>query len=300
MRPLQYISTLWLFIVLGISVSAWGRTVVLDADTANEVDDPYAIVKAFSVPGWNIVALNAAQWQASQWASPDTMEQSFRMNQEMAAYLEFPSSVKVLRGAHRRIFDWGEDRAIYSSASHHLIGLAQQAKSNEPITVIALGALTNIASALLIAPEIASKIEVYWLGTTLSPDSNRLEFLDFNPLMDPQAVDVLLDSQVQLHILPVSSLGAYQADFTKAKQHFLGKGELGDYLIRRWREHGDGGKYQRILWDVALIQAVQYPERFTKKKISAYPNSNLWVYAEVDNEFLLKDLYQSIEDRLQK
>ncbi|MDO3384594.1 nucleoside hydrolase [Gilvimarinus sp. SDUM040013] len=285
-------------LILSVSLSVSARTVILDADTANEVDDPYALVKAFSVPDWDIVAINAAQWQVSQWSTTNTMEQSHRINQEIAAYLELPSSIKVLRGGHRRIYDWGGDRAIYSSATHNLVQMAEQAAEGETITVIVLGALTNVASALLINPAIESKLDIYWLGSSFNADTERLKFLDFNPLMDPQAVDILLNSQARLHILPVSSLGKYVAEFTKAKQHFSGKGELGDYLIRRWREHRDGGKYQRILWDVALIQAVQYPEHFSKRKITSYSNRNLWVYDSVKNEFLLRDLYSSIEMRL--
>ncbi len=37
------------------------RQVIIDADTANEVDDPYAIVRAFAEPNWEVLALNATQ-----------------------------------------------------------------------------------------------------------------------------------------------------------------------------------------------------------------------------------------------
>lgn len=279
-------------------VSAQARVVIIDADTANEVDDPYAIVKAFSVDGWDIVALNAAQWQASQWAVPDTMEQSYRMNQELASYLNIHKNTQVLRGGHRRLFDWGADVAIYSSATHHLIQKARELEPQERITVIVLGALTNIASALLIDPEIAGKLDVYWLGSTFDFSSKRIKFLDFNPLMDPQAVDVLLSSDVQLHILPVSIMGQYQADFSKALSYFAGKGELGDYLIDLWREHKDGGKKQRILWDVALIQAVQFPEKFKTERLAGFANTNVHVYTDMNTQFLLDDLYDSISDHL--
>ena len=52
--------------------------VIIDADTGNEVDDPYALARALIEPSWNILALNATQWQTSHWAEPQAMENSHR------------------------------------------------------------------------------------------------------------------------------------------------------------------------------------------------------------------------------
>jgi hypothetical protein len=47
--------------------------VVIDADTSNEVDDPYAIVRALLAPELDVIALASAHWQSSHWATPTTM-----------------------------------------------------------------------------------------------------------------------------------------------------------------------------------------------------------------------------------
>ena len=39
--------------------------VLLDADTGNEVDDLYALVRGLIEPDWDVVGINATQWQAS-------------------------------------------------------------------------------------------------------------------------------------------------------------------------------------------------------------------------------------------
>jgi hypothetical protein len=49
-----------------------GRPVFLDCDTANEVDDLFAIVRALKVPGWDIKGLASTQWQHHH--SPDAEE----------------------------------------------------------------------------------------------------------------------------------------------------------------------------------------------------------------------------------
>ncbi len=42
--------------------------VVIDADTGNEVDDLYAVVRGLIEPSWEVAGLNATQWQVSHWA----------------------------------------------------------------------------------------------------------------------------------------------------------------------------------------------------------------------------------------
>ena len=45
-------------------------TLLLDADTGNEVDDLFAIVRVLIEPTWEVTALNATHWQTSHWAIP--------------------------------------------------------------------------------------------------------------------------------------------------------------------------------------------------------------------------------------
>jgi hypothetical protein len=54
--------------------------VITDADTANEVDDLFAVVRALLEPGFEVIGFCSAQWQGSQWATPNTMEHSQRLN----------------------------------------------------------------------------------------------------------------------------------------------------------------------------------------------------------------------------
>ena len=137
--------------------------VILDADTGNEVDDLYAISRALIEPSWEILALNATQWQTSHWAIPESMENSHRLNQVLLGYLDLP--IKTRRGGASRMYDWG-DKAQHSAAAYEIIKQAGNMKKDQKLNVIALGALTNVASAIYIDPSIESKIRLYWLGTS--------------------------------------------------------------------------------------------------------------------------------------
>lgn len=286
------------FLLVTFLVSSGGsfpptRQVIIDADTANEVDDLYAIVRAFAEPDWEVLALNATQWQTSQWAPENSMEESHRLNAVLHGYLNLGDKVKLRRGGFRRMYDWG-DKAQHSAAAYEIIKQAHNQKDGNKLMVIALGALTNVASALYIDPSIAPLLEVYWLGSTYDFDSGKSKRLDFNALMDAQAVEIMLTSQVEMHIMPVNILRGMKFDYQRTKEEFQGKHDLTDFLLQRWYNHLDGGRKQRVLWDVALIEAIIYPEMVEEVKVSTYENKNIWMYKNINEEYFIENLYSEI------
>lgn len=280
------------FLFLGISLLGFSqkRQVIVDADTGNEVDDLYALARILIEPSVEVTALNAAHWQTSHWTIENSMENSHRLNQQLLG--ELGLAIKTYRGAPARMYDWG-DRAQHSAAAYEII---RQAKSKERLDILVLGALTNVASAVFIAPEIASKLNVYWLGTTVDFDKKIVKRNDFNPLMDSYALDYILESKVDIHIMPVSVASAMQISFEEVEEkignHFLGK-----HLQKRWVDHIDSGRRSRVLWDLALIAAYINPDfsettTFTTSRDSG--NRPIEFYHKIDAKAIYNDFYKTI------
>ena len=265
---------------LASCVLAQAQTVYLDADTANEVDDLYAIAVAYA-HGWDIPALGSTQWQNSQWATARTMEDSYRLNQHLVAHLGAGEETEVLRGGHRRMYDWGH-MAIHSPASAKLIELARAASPDAPLKVVALGALTNVASALFIAPDIAERMEVYWLGSTYDFATDRARFTDFNALMDPQAAQLVLEHPtLRTHVLPVSEVGMHTVRYEDVEAAVAGRGTLGELLLDRWRGHMDGSEETRVLWDVGIVELLADPTLATEVEAPGYGGANVTAYRDL-------------------
>lgn len=75
-----------------------------------------------------------------------------------------------------------------------LIAAAREA----PVTVLALGPLTNVAVALLADPALASRItQVIWMGGSAGP-GNHTAAAEFNAAVDPEAAQVVVESGVRL------------------------------------------------------------------------------------------------------
>ncbi len=280
-----------------LPAAAQQKKVILDADTGNEVDDLYAIVRALIEPSWEVIALNAAQWQSSQWAVDQTMEESHRLNQMLVSYLKMNDRVKTLRGGVRRMYDWG-DKAQHSAAAYEIIRQAGQMPEDQKLTVIVLGALTNVASAIYIDPSVGSKIEVYWLGLSYDFDRGTSRRIDFNAVMDPQATELMLSSEVEMHIIPHSVSMEMTFDFSTTENQLRGVHPLGDFLVDRWYRHMDGGRYRRTIWDLGLIGAMIHPQWAEEVKVETFENPNVWLFKDIDAEAITGEFYRSVRDYL--
>lgn len=281
---------LGIFIFFGWYTVLGQQGIIVDADTGNEVDDPFALVRILLEPRVEVLALNAAQWQASQWAVPQTMEDSHRINQQLLG--EMGLSVKTLRGGIARMYDWG-DRAQHSAASYGIIEQARQLPKDEKLSILVLGALTNVASAIYIAPDIAPKLKVYWLGTTMDFETGVLKRNDFNCAMDPFAVDFMLESASEMHIMPVNVASAMEVD-RQVLQKEVGDQPLGHFLMNRWYQHVDGGRKKRVLWDLALVAAFLHPKMATTQTIRTSKDSGnrkITFYDSIAAEAIYSDFY---------
>ena len=57
--------------------------VIIDADTANEIDDLYAIAWALLEPRLNVIGLTSAQWHTNPRTPNDSVGESQRLNEEI-------------------------------------------------------------------------------------------------------------------------------------------------------------------------------------------------------------------------
>jgi inosine-uridine nucleoside N-ribohydrolase len=98
------------------------------------------------------------------------------------------------------------------SAPDLIIGILQ--KSNEAITIVAVGPLTNIADALRKAPEISTKIkEIYIMGGAVESKGNvgnsgvniQNEYAEWNIYIDPVAANIVFKSGIPIVLIPLDA-----------------------------------------------------------------------------------------------
>lgn len=230
--------------------------VVLDTDTFNEVDDQFALsylVK--SDDELNLKAIYAAPFYNYRVQSPaEGVEKSHQEIFNVLTLLKREDLKSVVyKGSDKFLPD--EKTPVYSDAAKHLAELAMHYTEEKPLYVIAIAAITNVASAILLNPEIASRIVVIWLGgQALEWPNNR----EFNCYQDVAAARVVFGSGVAL--VQVPCMGVVSA-FTTTRQELeywiKGKNELCDYLCKMFlveaTEMKRGKCASKPIWDVTAI-----------------------------------------------
>ncbi len=163
---------------------------------------------------------------------------------------------RVFRGSDRYLTSL--DEPVESEAVAHLIATAKTATVDEPLHLVAIGALTNVASAFLLAPEIIETVVVSW---TAGYPTTVMDVVQpsFNMEQDVLASQLLFDSGAPLVYLPGFHVGAQLGlSLPEVESWVRGKGEIGDYL--HWLyinnphhpRHGFVDHFARswIMWDL--------------------------------------------------
>ncbi len=226
---------------------------VLDTDAYNEIDDQFAISYALHAKEkLNVRALYAAPFFNDRSSGPaDGMERSY---QEILKLLKLSGlECPVYRGSDRYLPD--EQTPVASDAAKHLTELAMQYSPEKPLYVLAIGAITNVASTLLMKPEIADSIVVVWLG------GNALEWHDnveFNSSQDVASARVVFGSGAPLVMLPCMGVVSAFTTTEPELNHWLkGKNALCDYLVEHTveaaNEYARGRVWSRVIWDVTTV-----------------------------------------------
>lgn len=227
--------------------------VVLDTDTYNEIDDQFALSYAlFASEKIRLQAVYAAPFHNERSDGPaDGMERSY---QEILKLFRLAGRETVaFRGAMQYLAD--EKSPVLSPAAEDLCRRAMAYSPENPLYVAAIGAITNIASALLLQPEIADRMVVIWLGGhSIHWPDNR----EFNCFQDVAAARVVFQSGVPLVMLPCMGVVSACTTTGPELEYWLrGKNALCDYLcdhtIEAAEEYAKGRVWSRVIWDITAI-----------------------------------------------
>jgi len=229
---------------------------VLDTDTANEIDDQFALAYAVLSPERiTLEAIYAAPFANERYGPAAGMERSYQEIMRVLEQMGRPGDGLVFKGSTA----WlpAPDQPVQSAAVADLIARARQER-DDPLYVVAIGAITNVASALLQAPDILPKIVVVWLGGNPHYWHRATEF---NVYQDMHAARVIFDSGVPLVHVPcinvTEHLRTTQAELARFVQ---GRGAIGDYLFSIFSDHyKDHWARSKEIWDLGAVAYLVNP-----------------------------------------
>ena len=225
---------------------------VLDTDTYNEVDDQFALAYAYlSTEKIQLEAVYAAPFKNNRSESPaDGMEKSYEEIKRLLTMMGKNTEGFIFRGSDRYLED--ETTPVKSEAVMNLVKKAMASGPEDPLYVIPVGCITNIASAILTEPEIIKRIVVVWLGGN---DLNWPHQREFNLMQDVKAAKVVLNSGVPMVIMPCRPVVShFHTTLPELSYYLKGKNELSDYLYNIVSEYSRGvDAWSKVIWDVTTV-----------------------------------------------
>ncbi len=302
---------LWLSLVV-VAFGGWGASshagdavrVIVDADTANEIDDLYAIVRALVAPEFRVEGVTSAHFTRSTKPN-DTVHRSQEINEQILDAMGRLDSVPHPVGADRSMSD--PTAAVDSPAARLIIERAHAGSPGDKLLVFALGACTNLASALVLDPSIEPKVVFAFIDGDYKDGQWGPGI--FNWKNDIHAVKAIFESDVEYVHMPARSVSVEMQLFKKDVDEYLkGKGGVWEVLVDRWETFPrTADKQSKVMWDISLIEAMLRPELTTAVVVGApiihdaanveqFPDNprRVTVFEAIDAEGMQRDFWEAI------
>ena len=244
------------------------KNIIIDTDLCNEIDDPFALAYALCAKNLNILAITLCPHQSSY--KSQTIEDGM-----MDSYFEAKRLCRLAGKGKTPIYKgclnfFSNAEPDSSMAVEKIVEIAMK---KQKTTIVCLGTLTNIASAIKLQPKIVNRIEVLWLGT-----KNLLQeyFTDNNYKKDKKAFEIVAKSNVKFTVMP-SYVGKYNATSIYEVKDHIAINPLGKHLFDLFDNYHSkieerGLKY---IYDISLV---------------AYLIDNsIFTFTEINRNLLLKE-----------
>ena len=215
------------------------RRVNINTDAKNEADDQFAIVHALLSPSLDVRGLIAAHFGTSR--SNRSMEESREEIDLLLDLLGLEDQVTVANGAPEAIAD--EQSPLDSPGAQLIISQSKLATAQEPLFVAFLGPLTDMATAILLDPDIVHRdVVVIWIGGVGYGGVETYPGVEFNLRNDIAAANVVYDSGITVWQVPSNVYSMVSVSYTELEEKIGGTSKLADYLISQMIE------WNRVYW----------------------------------------------------
>ena len=287
-----------------LSVPEGKIDVVLDTDAYNEIDDQFAIGYMLrNTRKFNIKGICAAPFlNGKSTCASDGMEKSYNEIRKLLSLAEMNDlENSVFKGSEEFLKD--EKTAVRSDAADFMAALADDYSPEKPLYIVAIGAITNVASALLKNPQMTENCVVVWLGG--HGVHMPLAASEFNMNQDIAAARVVFGCGIPLVQLPCGGVVDHFLTSKYELEHWLtGKNPLCDYLYNNTVQEADsyaaGKPWTRVIWDVTAVawllneNSKFMAERLIPSPIPEYDGH----YAFDSSRHLIKYVYNINRDSL--
>jgi purine nucleosidase len=282
------------------------RRVIINTDAKNEADDQFAIVHGLLSPTFDIRGLIAAHFGTRR--SDRSMEESREEIDLLLDLMDLTGQVPVANGAPTGIPD--ERTPLDSPGAQLIIEESKLASKDDPLFVSFLGPLTDMASAILLDPELVHRdVIVIWIGGRGYQGFAADHRMEFNLSNDIPAANLVFGSGMTVWQVTSDVYTKVSVSYAELEEKIGDAGPLGKYLIEQLHEFNDTHHGEpiesRSLGDSPAISLMLYPHsgNFRVRPAPRFgvdgwylpgTDNPIHVCEQVDVRFLLEDMFAKI------
>lgn len=285
--------------------------VIVHTDCKNEADDQYALAHHLMTDRFEIKGIIAGHFDGNcqEYGHGNTEKASYDEIVKVMDLMGMKGRYPVLHGAGTPLSDI--HTPIKSEGADFLIREAMR-DDERPLYIACQGAITDVASALLMKPEIADRMTVIWIGGADYPKGG----FEFNLKMDILAANVVFASKVPVWQITMGVYKQFAVSLAELQLKVYPCGKIGKYLFEELTETNEKFAKANQIWphgeiwglgDQATIAVLMEElERVNYDMIKAptvledmtysFDNNNreIRVYRSVDSRLTLEDFFAKL------
>lgn len=282
------------------------RRVIIDTDAKNEADDQYAIVHALLSDTLDVRGIVPAHFGTER--TERSLAESRAEVDLLLELMGLTGEVVVADGATGALPD--SRTPADSDGARLIVEESKLASADDPLFVAFLGPLTDMASAILLDPEIVHRdVIVVWIGGMGHGVDWNYPAVEFNLRNDIPAANLVFASGITVWQIPATIYSMVSVGYAELEEKLRGTSPLADYLIDQLMEwnaahHGEPIEH-RSLGDSPAISVVLNPRGGVSRTIPAprfsleggyLPGSGhpVRVFESIDIRYLLEDMFAKI------
>ena len=285
---------------------------IVHTDCKHEADDQFALAHHLMTPKFMIRGIIGGHFNLypRQWGDGHTAQASLDEVKKILELMDMEGVCPVVKGSEYPLKD--ELSPIMSDGVRLLIDEAMK-EDEHPLFAAFQGAITDLASAILIEPAICGRMTAIWIGGGTYPKGGR----EFNLAQDIAAANVVMKSTMPLWQIPMDAYKQMTVSLAELQLNVSGCGKLGRYLFDQMVEfnrmaadhvwpHGEGWSLGdsptiSVLMEEAEKDDIyeEIPAPLIDERDMSYilnqDNRKIRVYHQINARLTLSDFYAKLK-----
>ncbi len=201
---------------------------IIHTDCKNEADDQYTVAHILMTPKLDVKGIIAGHFEKNFQDIPKgmTAKASYDEIVKVMDLMHVSGEWPVFMGASAAMID--EHTPIDSEGARFIIEEAMR-DDERPLYIGMQGAITDLASAILMKPEICNRMTCIWIGGGNYPIGGE----EFNLSQDVAAANVVFKSSMPLWQVPMNVYKQFGVSLAELQYKVKPHGQIGNYLFQQ-------------------------------------------------------------------